>query len=65
MLHVFDCNVRVRFDDDDVIEWLMGEGEIDEEEAETYQPTYEDLKRYAWFLIECDDGEYDSPEESL
>lgn len=64
MFHIFDCNVRVRFDDADVVRWLVDEDDLDEEEAKEYKPTYFDMQRYAWYLIAMDVGEYDSPMES-
>jgi hypothetical protein len=52
--------VTVRFDDDDVIGWLVDNEAITEEEAESYTPTQEQIRDYAWELIEQDDGEYGS-----
>lgn len=57
-MHSFSCEVSGVFDDDDVIDWLICEGEIDEEERDGYVPTHEDLLRYAWSVIEEDGGEY-------
>ena len=58
MLRAFECTVTVRFDDSDVIDRLIDEGSITEEDAETYKPTPQQLRDYAWFLIEQDEGEY-------
>ena len=59
-MHVCTCTVTVRFDDDDVVEWLVDNEIITEEEAETYTPTQEQIRDYAWELIDQDDGEYGS-----
>jgi len=59
-MYVCTCTVTVRFDDDDVVEWLVDNDEITEEEADTYTPTQEQVCDYAWDLIEQDDGEYGS-----
>ena len=58
MLRVFECTATVRFDDSDVVDSLAAEGVITEEEAVDYEPTQEQLRAYAWSLIEQDDGEY-------
>lgn len=63
MFHIFECTVRVRFDDEEVIWGLVDDEVISEEEADTYKPTSEDLRNYAWQLIENDEGEYESPYE--
>ena len=62
-MYCFKCTVTVRFSNDDVIQDLLDNEAITEEEAETYTPTYDDLRDYAWSLIEQDDGEYDGLEE--
>ena len=59
MFHHFTCEVHVTFRDDEVIDWLILNDELDEEDAAGYEPTYDDLKRYAWECIENDDCEYD------
>lgn len=59
-MYIAECTVTVRFDDDDVIEWLVDNEAITEEEAEAYAPTQEQIRDYAWELIEQDDGEYGS-----
>ena len=59
-MYVCTCEVTVRFDDDEVVEWLVDNEVITEEEAETYIPSYEEIRGYAWELIECDGGEYGS-----
>lgn len=59
-MYIAECTVTVRFDDDDVIEWLVDNEAITEEEAEAYTPTQEQIRDYAWELIEQDDGEYGS-----
>ena len=53
------CTVTVRFIEQDVIDSLLDDEQITEEEAETYKPTDDDIRDYAWMLIENDDGEYD------
>lgn len=60
MMHTCECTVTVRFDDADVIEWLVNNEMISEDEAATYSPTQEEICDYAWELIEQDDGEYGS-----
>ena len=65
MFHIFECTVRVRFDDEEVISDLVDNEVIDEEDAENYEPTSDDLRNYAWQLIENDEGEYESPYECL
>jgi hypothetical protein len=57
-MYIAECTVTVRFDKDDVVDWLVDNEEITEEYAETYTPTLEELQAYAWELIEQDDGEY-------
>lgn len=59
-MYIAECTVTVRFDDDDVIEWLVDNEVITEQEAEIYSPTQEQIRDYAWNLIERDDGEYGS-----
>lgn len=58
MMHTAECTVTVRFTDEEVIESLVDDEIITEEEAETYTPTDEQLRDYAWRLIDADDGEY-------
>ena len=58
--HAYECTVTVRFSDEDVVEWLSGNGELSEEEEADYTPTEEQREEYAWYRIECDEGEYDS-----
>ena len=57
-MHTYRCETTGCFDDDDVIDWLFYNGKITEEERESYVPTEEDLLRYAWAMIENDEGEY-------
>ena len=57
-LIVCDCTCSVRFDKSDVIEDLVDKEEITEEEADGYEPTNEQIRAYAWSLIENDEGEY-------
>lgn len=59
-MHVCTCTVTVRFDDSDVVEWLIDNEVITEEEAETYTPTQEEIRDYAWELIDQNNGEYGS-----
>lgn len=59
-MYIAECVVTVRFDDDEVIDWLVYNERITEEEAKTYSPTYDEIRDYAWELIEQDDGEYGS-----
>ena len=59
-MHFAECTVTVRFTDEDVIEWLVNNGAIEEEDADTYSPTFEQMRDYAWERIEEDDGEYGS-----
>lgn len=57
-----ECTVTVRFSKEDVIDDLLDNEEITEEEAENYEPTSDEIRAYAWTLIENDDGEYGSVE---
>lgn len=58
-MYFAECTVTVRFTEEEVIEWLVDNGVI-EDEAPTYTPTFEQLQDYAWELIESDNGEYGS-----
>lgn len=58
MMHFFTCEITIRFDDKDVIEWLVDNEELDEDEAENHTPTYDELQRYAWECVENEDCEY-------
>ena len=58
MTHFFTCEITIRIDDRDVIEWLVDNEELNEDEAENYTPTYDELQRYAWECIENEDCEY-------
>ena len=58
-MYICKCTVTVRFSKEDVIEELLDKEEISEEDAENYEPTQNDIRAYAWSLIENDDGEYD------
>lgn len=57
-MHFAECTVTVRFTDEDVVESLVDDGVITEKEAEGYTPTPDQLRDFAWSLIEKDDGEY-------
>ena len=59
-MYVCSCTVTVRFDDKDVIEWLVDNEEITEDDADSYSLSQDEIERYAWELIEQDDGEYGS-----
>lgn len=59
-MYVCECTVTVRFSKEDVIEDLLDNEMISEEDAENYEPTSDDIRAYAWSLIENDEGEYDS-----
>lgn len=60
-MYVCTCTVTVRFDDDDVVEWLVDNEEItDDDFADSYSPSRDEIERYAWELIEQDEGEYGS-----
>ena len=41
-----------------MIDDLLDNEEISEEEAKNYEQTSDDIRAYAWSLIENDDGEY-------
>lgn len=59
MWHTFTCEVKTSFKDDEVIEWLMGESDENEDiDWDNYKPTYSDLKNFAWYLIKNDECEY-------
>lgn len=58
MIHIAECTVTVRFTDEEVIEDLVDQEIITEEDAEHYTPSEDELRDYAWLLIENDDGEY-------
>lgn len=60
MMYFAECTVTVRFTEEEVIEWLVDNEAIDEDEADIYKPTFEQLQDYAWERIEEDDGEYGS-----
>jgi len=62
-MHFFKCEVTIRFSDEDVIEWLICNEELDEDDAEGYTPTYDELQRYAWECVENEDCEYGGCEE--
>ena len=59
--HDYECVVRVCFDDDDVIEWLVDDGRLSEENAENHRPSVEELRNYVYYLIENGDGDYGVP----
>lgn len=50
-MYSYTCTVTVRFEDDDVIEWLIDNDVIDEDEADVYVLTQEQIRDYAWELI--------------
>ena len=58
MMHFFTCEITIRFDDKDVIEWLVDNEELDEDDAESHKPTYDELQRYAWDCVENENCEY-------
>lgn len=57
-MYIYHCDVITRFYKEEVIEWLVCNGDIDEEFADTYEPTSDDLKCYAWYCIENEHCEY-------
>ena len=59
-MYFAECTVTVRFTEAEVIERLVDNGAINEDEAETYKPTFEQLQDYTWEQIENDGGEYGS-----
>lgn len=62
-MNFFKCEISIRFTDREVVEWLVYNGELDEEEAKTYIPTYDDRKNYAWYCVENEYCEYGDCEE--
>ena len=58
-MYICECTVTVRFSKEDLIEDLLNNEKISEEDAEDYEPTQDDIRAYAWSLIEDDGGEYD------
>ena len=59
-MYFAEYTVTVRFTEEEVVEWLVDNGAIEEDEADTYKPTFEQLQDYAWERIEEDEGEYGS-----
>ena len=63
-MHHFKCEITIRFDDSEVIEWLVNNEEIGEDEAENYKPTDDECQRYAWYCVENEYCEYGGCEKA-